>query len=304
MPRKQPSIEGFKGLSDQVFVRDGDEQVGVDGLAGPDIVAIYGWGDCLPQHVAKYADGFRAIFPRAKQVVVLSPIAKAMFTSREQRRGHMTPLVDYLFGSPDSTTKNAGVAQSGSKILMHAMSNTGAINFAATLDAYLERFKRAMPHTLLVMDSTPGGTNLTWANLKRWSRAMALGTAKWFPWPFVVTQSIWGFFLLLNTLFLWLRRRQHAGAWSRIAANQETFATKNARKLYIYSKEDDLIGYKDIVDHAADSEKLGYEVDTKEFHGSGHVGHMRMHPEEYWAAIQQSWARTNDSSIIHQPEAV
>ncbi|KAJ6784063.1 hypothetical protein PWT90_00350 [Aphanocladium album] len=298
MPRKPPSIQGFDSLSDQVFVRNAEAATASDYSASPDIVAIYGWGDCLPQHITKYADGYRALFPCAKQIVVLSPIAKAMFTSREQRRGHMTPVVDYLFGRADAA-QDAGVAQSSSKILIHAMSNTGAINFAATLDAYLDRFKRAMPHTFFVMDSTPGGTNLTWANLKRWSRAMALGTAKWFPWPFVATQSIWAFFLLLNTLYLWLRRRQHAGAWSRIAANREEFATKTARRLYMYSKDDDLIGYQDIVDHASDSEKLGYAVDTKEFRGSGHVGHMRMHPEEYWAAIQQSWARTNEKESEH-----
>ncbi|KAJ4149896.1 hypothetical protein LMH87_010670 [Akanthomyces muscarius] len=291
MPKKIPSIQGFDSLSDQVLVRNGEVEAVTNATTSPDIVAIYGWGDCLPQHVAKYADGYRALFPCAKQVVVLSPIAKAMFTSREQRRGHMTPVVNHLFGSPDAG-QGVGIAQSDSKILIHAMSNTGAINFAATLDAYSERFKGPMPHTLFIMDSTPGGTNLTWANLKRWSRAMALGTAKWFPWPFVATQSIWAFFLLLNTLYLWVRRQQHAGAWSRVASNQEAFATKDARRLYMYSKDDDLIGYKDIEGHASDSEKLGYAVDTKEFTGSGHVGHMRLHPEDYWAAIQQSWTRT------------
>ncbi|OAQ97800.1 hypothetical protein LLEC1_02556 [Akanthomyces lecanii] len=290
MTKKLPSIPGFHNLSDQVLVRDGEVGAAKDATTSPDVVAIYGWGDCLPQHVAKYADGFRALFPRAKQIVVLSPIAKAMFTSREQRRGHMTPVVNHLFGSSDAG-HGAGIAQRDSKILIHAMSSTGAINFAATLDAYSERSKRPMPHTLFIMDSTPGGTNLTWVNLKRWSRAMALGTAKWFPWPFVATQSVWALFLLLNTLYLWVRRQQHAGAWSRIASNQEAFATKHARRLYMYSKDDDLIGYKDIEEHASDSEKLGYAVDTKEFAGSGHVGHMRLHSEDYWAAIQQSWAR-------------
>ncbi|OAA36315.1 PaxU [Beauveria brongniartii RCEF 3172] len=303
MPRKSPSVQGFDSLSEQVFVRDGSTEVAAnaDAQTGPDVVVIYGWGDCLPQHVAKYADGYRAMFPRAKQVMVLSPIAKAMFTSREQRRGHMTPVVNHLFGSLDAG-RGAGAAQSNDTILIHAMSNTGAINAAATLDVYFERFQSAMPHSLFVMDSTPGDTDFTWENLKRWSRAMALGTAKWFPWPFVATQSIWALFLLLNTLHLWLRRRQHAGAWSRGATKQETFATKRARRLFMYSKDDDLIGWKDIVTYAHDSERLGYAVDTEEFHGSGHVGHMRMHPDQYWAAIQQSWARTKTTRLGSEKE--
>ena len=280
MPGKPPSIPGFTRLSDQVFVRDGDIERDA-GANDPDAVIIYGWGDGLPQHVAKYAVGYRALFPRAKQVVVLSPIAKAMFTDLKQRSALMQPVMDSVF--------SAG-ADSGS-VLVHAMSNTGAINFAATLNAYLQSRNRAMPHSLLVMDSTPGGTDLTWSNLKRWSRAMTLGTASWFPWPFAFTQSIWAFFLLLNSFYLWVVRRKHAGAWSLVASNDETYATKKARKLYVYSKEDDLIGYQDIEEHAAEARANGYAVDAKVFKGSGHVGHMRKFPEAYWATIRESWER-------------
>ncbi len=275
---------GFAALSDQVFVREADAQKEDAERGQPDVVVIYGWGDCLPQHVLKYAVGYRGLFPQAKQVVVLSPIAKAMFTSLKQRSSFMKPVVEATFPPGTDHTKDK-------KILIHAMSNTGAINFAATLNEYLHQYKKAMPHTLFVTDSTPGGTNLTWANLKRWSRAMALGTASWFPWPFVFTQSIWGLFLLFNQLYLWVRRRKHAGAWSRVAANDASYATKSAQRLYMYSKEDDLIGYEDIEEHAVEARAKGYAVSTKSFEGSGHVGHMRMHPEEYWATIGESWQR-------------
>lgn len=289
MPRKPPSIPGFTALSDQVFVRDGD-QTKEAGTSDPSVVIIYGWGDGLPQHVAKYAVGFREMFPCAKQVVVLSPIAKAMFTDLKQRSSYMVPVVDAVF-PPDAAAADAEKNKDSGTILIHAMSNTGAINYAATLNEYLQRYKKPMPHKLITLDSTPGGTDLTWSNLRRWSRAMALGTAKWFPWPFVLTQSIWGFFLLLNSLYLWLVRRGHAGAWSRVASNDHTYATKKARRLYMYSKEDDLIGYEDIEEHVAESKEKGYAADTKVFVGSGHVGHMRMHPEAYWTAIYDSWKR-------------
>lgn len=44
-----------------------------------------------------------------------------------------------------------------------------------------------LPHQLLIMDSTPGSSDLSWGNVTRWSRAMALGAAAWFPWSFAVT---------------------------------------------------------------------------------------------------------------------
>ncbi|OAA57292.1 hypothetical protein ISF_07213 [Cordyceps fumosorosea ARSEF 2679] len=298
--QETPSIAGFDSLSDQVFVRDGDHDAAAGTAAtDPDVVVIYGWGDGLPQHVAKYAQGYRALFPLAKQVVVLSPIPKAMFTSRAQRRGHMTPVVDQLFGG--ATTSSS--AQPPRSLLLHCMSNTGAINLAATLDAYRARFAAALPHALLVMDSTPGGTDLTWARLKQWSRAMAMGLARLLPWPLVATQAVCGLFLLLNLLWLRLRGQEHAGAWSRVAAKQEAFATKGARRLYMYSRDDDLIAYEDVEEHADESRALGYAVDTKEFYGSGHVGHMRQHPDEYWAAIHQSWMRAAAAAGVHTPVA-
>lgn len=286
MAENTSALPGFSALSKQIFVREGDETKPAQ-LHDPDVVVIYGWGDCLPQHLAKYAAGYRKLFPAAKQVLVLSPIAKAMFTTLEQRSSHMA-LVLSAIGSDSSNEKQQP------RTLIHAMSNTGAINFAATLNEHVRTFKEAMPHQLFIMDSTPGGTNLTWANLKRWSLAMTLGTFKWFPWPRLVTQWIWGFFLLANSFLLFLRRQKHAGAWSRVAANDEKFAVKSAQRLYMYSKEDALIGYKDIEEHAEEAKKLGYVTHTKVFKGSGHVEHMRMHTDEYWAAIEASWRKTTE----------
>lgn len=283
--KKGPAIPGFTALSDQVFVRnpEASDEPAPDGH--PDVVMVYGWGDGLPKHVAKYAEGFRVIYPRAKQILVLSPISKAMFNDLGQRSQLMMPVVKELFPEgPDAE----GVPKT---ILAHTMSNTGAVNYAATANAFKELYKAPFPHQLLSMDSTPGSTTLSWSNLVRWSRAMALGTAGFFPWPFSVTQSIWAFFLLINGTYEGLIGRESAGGWSRRAANDDAYEAKGARKLYMYSKEDDLIGWEDIEEHVAETRKLGWQADVEVFEGSGHVGHMRMHGEQYWKAITESWKR-------------
>lgn len=83
--------------------------------------------------------------------------------------------------------------------------------------------------------------------------------------------------------------RQTPGAWSVQAVNQKEFESTGARRLYLYSKEDDLILWEDIEQHAAETRQLGRGVDAEVFGGSGHVGHMRMHPEQYWGAVARSW---------------
>ncbi|KAI9163269.1 paxu protein [Paramyrothecium foliicola] len=288
MSEKAPVFPGFTALSDQVFVREADPQDGPAPADHPTAVVILGWGDGLPKHVAKYAEGFRALFPRARIVAVLSPISKAMFSDLGARSAAMVPVVETLFpGGPDRDTTNPRQGD----ILLLAMSNTGAINYAATLHAYRERYGAAMPHRLLVLDSTPGGTDMTVDNLKRWGRAMALGTAAWFPWPFVVTQTLWAGALVVNSWVGWALGRHHPGAQARQMCNDAGFEDVAARRLYVYSREDDLIGYGDIENHIAETKEQGWEVDVELFKGSNHVGHMRMFPQEYWAAIRASWLR-------------
>ncbi|KAG6002627.1 hypothetical protein E4U21_002933 [Claviceps maximensis] len=294
MSTKIPKFPGFTAHSDQIFSRRGE--VLPDGQAippqhehDPTTVLIYGWGDGLPKHVAKYVDGFRILFPYANQVVVLSPISKALFSDLRQRTDHMLPVLNLVFPSTQSLDSDDH-DHHHARILVHTMSNTGAVNFAATLNAYNQTYSRPMPHQLLILDSTPGSTHLSRDNLSRWSRAMALSTAAWFPWPFVLTQMAWGVFLLLHTLVDgYLMGRQSAGAWSIWAVNQGHLESIDARRLYLYGREDDLIPWEDIEQHLAETRRLGWEVDAEVFEGSGHVGHMRLHPEQYWGTVGRSW---------------
>jgi hypothetical protein len=287
MSSKSPPFPGFTSLSDQVFTRPGeaveDDSQKKRQQSDPTIVLLYGWGDGLPKHVAKYADGFRQLFPHATQVVVLSPISRAMFSDLQQRSDHMVPVIKAL------TKKSTDLA--AERILVHIMSNTGAVNYAATLNSYQEVFGKPMPHQMLSLDSTPGSTDLTMSNISRWSRAMALGTAGFFPWPFAMTQSIWAMFLCVNSFYAWTIGRESAGAWSIKAVNNAQYELPEASRLYMYSKEDDLIGWEDIELHVAESRQLGIKSDTEVFSGSGHVGHMRKFPKQYWSAIQRAWQK-------------
>lgn len=79
--------------------------------------------------------------------------------------------------------------------------------------------------------------------------------------------------------------------------NDTKYEVASARRLYLYSKEDELIHWGDIEGQAAVARTAGYEVDTTVFTGSGHVSHMRADPEKYWAAIQFAWKKSlGDSS--------
>ncbi|KAF4124784.1 Eukaryotic protein of unknown function (DUF829) [Geosmithia morbida] len=287
---RQPQVPGFAPVTDQIFVRGaGPATESPDGEGAedsqPDVLVLYGWGDGIPKHVAKYADGYAALFPRARQILVLSPISKAMFSEHDARALTMIPVVRALF--PDGPRAESAPRS----VAVHIMSNTGAINYASTLRAYTDMYGQPMPHDLLVLDSTPGSPRMTWFNLLRWSRAMALGLSAVVPLPFVVIQSISGVFLFVSGTVANIRGTQSSGSWASEATRDPELVTPSTRKLYLYSKEDDLISWTDIEENIAENKAAGWQTDACVFEGTGHVGHMRKHTRQYWHAIRQSWER-------------
>ncbi|KAF4967421.1 hypothetical protein FSARC_5034 [Fusarium sarcochroum] len=276
---------GFTALSDRIFIRKGEESADAKPTAGhPRVIIIYGWGDALPKHILKFADGYRQLYPQAKQIAVLAPISKGFLDHVSKRSEEMHPVIHEAFpeGTPDA---------SHNSVLCHVMSNSGCGNYAATLNAYKDLYNRPFPHQLTVWDSGPGDPTFTWENLKCWSNAMAIGTASWFPWPFFVTRCIWGLFLSAIHFHDYVAGREPTPIFSKRVCFDDSFQTKQSLRLFLYGKEDVMIPWQQIEQNVADMRECGFESDAVVFKGSGHVGHMRNDPEKYWASIGEAWAK-------------
>ncbi|KAI0023832.1 DUF829-domain-containing protein [Xylariomycetidae sp. FL0641] len=289
---KADRFPGYTPITDRIFLRneprsgsssDTASGGGGGGVEQPTTIIIYGWGDGQPRHVAKYADGYHGLFPRARICVVLSSTLAVASHTLARRTRDMLPVVDTLFPS-------AAEARRRERVVVHVMSNTGGIFAAATLNAYRQRHGAGsqLPHHLCVSDSTPGSTAFS-ANVWRWARAMALGTAKWFPWPFAVTRSVYWAFLWAMHLLAMLLRIEPSGPYSVGVFLDHEMATTRAPRIYMYSKADDLIGWEDVEANAAVAKSKGYKIILERFEDSPHVGHMRLHPEQYWGAIARAW---------------
>ncbi len=127
-------------------------------------------------------------------------------------------------------------------------------------------------------------------NAKPWSRGLALGISHYFPWPFVVTQALALGFLAVVFSASWLVGNKNAAEYSVAAVNNPSICDKGAKRLYLYSKEDDIIAWDAIEAHAAEAKQVGYDANLEMFQGSPHVGHMRVHRDQYWSAISQAWS--------------
>ncbi|PNP73791.1 hypothetical protein FNYG_12981 [Fusarium nygamai] len=279
-PRRS-TIPGFIAISDRVSVCPGETETGTDpNPEHPRTVVIYGWGDAHPKNISKFANGYRQLYPHAKQVAVLSPIYKGFTDHVTQRTEAMLPVIHEVFPND---------ASDGS-VLFHTMSNSGTINYSATLNAYKETYNRPMPHTLTVYDSTPGTPHLTWDNLKRFSHAMALGLAAKLHLPFIIAQVLCAWFFVLIHVFDYLAGRESAPKFSHRIFTDEKWESKKSTRLFLYGKGDFLIPWQHIEGYMAVSREAGYPSEGLVFE-SGHVEHMKKDPERYWGVIQESWGR-------------
>lgn len=280
--KPHPAFADYDLVNSQIYVRPSDSPSTVPATS-PTIIILYCWGDSNPKHVAKYTDGYRKLYPLTRLVVVFGPILRAITQTLPQRARTMAPVVDAVFGGSEDPAAHAK-----ERVMVVCMSNTGGINFASTLHVYRSRFGVPMPYRLLVCDSCPGNTEF-FRNIAPWSRAMALGTANFFPWPFVFTQALAVLFLAGVHGLGWVTGNQSAAEFSVNAVNDPDISVKLAGKLYLYSSGDDIISYKDIEEHAADARSRGYDVACVTFDDTPHVGHMKVYPEKYWGAIDSRW---------------
>ncbi|KAI1074003.1 DUF829-domain-containing protein [Whalleya microplaca] len=284
MGPKASAFPGFIPITNRIFIRNEDSssiRTTESSVDEPTTIIIFGWGDGQPKNVGKYADGYHKLFPSARILVVISTTLGALNDTLERRTKAMLPIIDIVFPTPGDGTE---------KVILHVMSNTGGIYAAATLCAYQQRHgaDKALPHHLCVSDSTPGSVVFS-TEVGRWSRAMALGTAKWFPWPFTVTHKMWWVLMYLAYFLEKAVGREASGVQSLRVFQDHATATSRAPRIYMYSKMDDLIWWEDIEAQAAVAKDKGYMTTLEMFEDSPHVGHMRMHPEQYWGAIEKWW---------------
>ncbi|KAI2641054.1 hypothetical protein GGS21DRAFT_355228 [Xylaria nigripes] len=293
MAVKAPVFPGYSPISNRIFIRNektDSESTGRNVKAtDPTTILVYGWGDAHPKHVSKYSEGYHALFPSARIVVITNPIISATTQTLRWRTHDMMPIIDTIFPTKDDGSE---------RVIMHIMSNTGGIYAAATLNAYRERHGQdaALPHHLCVSDSTPGGLNFM-SEVGRWGRAMAMGVPKWFPLPFKFTQALCCIFMILVNYTAVAMGIEPSGQHSVRIFNEHAFATPRALRLFCYSKEDDLIYWKHLEEQAAFARSNGYTTVLEEFKGSPHVGHMRMHPEQYWGTIMRCWEQAHEMDV-------
>lgn len=82
---------------------------------------------------------------------------------------------------------------------------------------------------------------------------------------------------------------------TRKVLNDREVVDGRVRRLYVYSKGDELVDWRDVEDHAVEAKGRGWSVEKERFGmESGHVGHMIVDRQRYWGAVRRAWERQGE----------
>lgn len=173
------------------------------------------------------------------------------------------------------------LAQPDSLVYGVAYSNGGLQSLIQLALAYRTKTGQALQLKSNVLDSAPGSPEITVAH-----RAMMLSfnlpSLAYYP----ASILLW-LYLALTWIYMLV-----SGAMNPIDAVRDrindTTLFKPGKRVYIYSKEDQMVPWTWVEANASLAGRRGWAVEKEMFKGSKHVAHAMLDKERYWDIIKRA----------------
>ncbi|GAA5904719.1 uncharacterized protein JCM6883_003884 [Sporobolomyces salmoneus] len=275
----------------------------------PSLVIAFGWMDAQLKHVEKYLTTYRKLFPNSP-ILLLQSSQKGFYSTQNmiETKKAFAPAIEII---RQNQQRHLDEQEKKSGMLVHVFSNGGCMSLKwlnqelgggggggskTTISQNEEKTPLLSSSTsttstapaplegtrAVIFDSCPGKSSLL-VTMRAFSAPIR---SKYLRIPAM------GFLAILHGLIsLYNLILRKPPILNRLYSylNLPTSLPRVPR-LYLYSKLDELIPYKDVEAHADEAEtKLGVKVRKERFEKTSHVGHVRGDPERYWSAIEEVW---------------
>jgi hypothetical protein len=229
------------------------------------------WGDANLRHIEKYINLYTELYPAATIIIVKSGMADFFYRTQQTLRRLLEPVVKMLRESGEDS------------LLVHIMSNGGSKQWCEINKLYSEATGRTLSNAVTILDSAPGRSRFkqTFATLSRSLPRAFL--------PRMTLGFVFGVFLCIMHVGKYVLPWPDLLEVIRSRMNDPAGIVKGVRRCYIYSEQDDIIGWQDVEDHAREAEQKGWAVELVKFQGSTHVGHFKHNPARYRETIEKTW---------------
>lgn len=242
--------------------------------SAPKLILLFGWLGARLRHIQKYADGYHKLYPTSPIIIVRSFHPDMHPFSRFGREFQALVVLLQLH--------NIDITRPDNGVLMQAFSNGGCWSISALIHQYSKAATCILQPRAMIFDSCPGRARFS-VFIKAFISAGNLGLLGKLFWTPIVTTLYFAY-----KAYCRIRGRDPFGERRR----QMLHHVRGQNRVYIFSKEDQLINYEDVLSHAdlVRNYKVGQEeVHTEEFHGSDHVAHLRLDERRYWNIVQKAW---------------
>ncbi|TRM67077.1 hypothetical protein BD626DRAFT_484692 [Schizophyllum amplum] len=247
----------------------------------PDLIIVCGWMGAKLPHLHKYSNVYRSWYPNATILLIQSePVF--FFTPRSLCERALIPAAEAIeaFTAKDPNGRP--------RILAHSFSNGGSSQLC-TLGALLRARKRApsAAAAALIVDSAPATGDLSSA-IRAFAGLIRNPAARW------AMSALVGVFWFVNMYLLSaLCGVRPLGEHLKARLLQPDvlpWMSGETERLYVYSRTDELVGWKEVEGHVRKVREAGLRVREMVLDESPHVAHARTDPERYWGAAKALWA--------------
>lgn len=282
-------LEGFNAIGENIHLYEPPAQTSPD-QASPSLVILCTWvGGATPRRINKYLGQYREIFPTSSLLLITTSVRDAAFRPLSWIRANLKPARDAINRIVGHDIGESPVESSNNQrgILLHLFSHGGG-NIASQLALSMKRGPDRgavffFNLRTIILDCCPGDDTFarmyaaTRVSVPQTPVAQFLGKTVMYPALAVVN----GF--------------QHAGLARAVkdlrdVMNEPSTFGSMPRRLYIYSKEDVMVGWEDVQSHLEDAQNRGYDVGQVLFERGPHCGLVMEDPHRYWDAVKKFWA--------------
>jgi len=245
------------------------------------MILLFTWVGAEAKHIAKYTSTYIKLFPSASIILIRTNIVDIFFLPSTTIKRRYEPALAKVLSLNQASKMN----HSEPRVLAQAFSNGGAFAFLHFARLYYSLAGSVPPVNALILDSGPAIGDKT--------RSIAAIMA-FIPRSPVVRYTV---LFLVNVLFQLLLvtdtvlRRKTVVQRTYMELNEEGLLPNGVPRLYLYSRADKVIDWKEVEAHARNAEENGASGKTElvKFEKSEHVAHVREDAEKYWDAVRVCW---------------
>ncbi|GLA62881.1 hypothetical protein AtubIFM55763_004995 [Aspergillus tubingensis] len=273
-----PFITDFRSIGQNIYYYEPDlidTPIPENANIHPSLIILCTWyGGATPRRVAKYTSGYRQRYPRTSILLINTSFRDYVARSLHSIDGNLTPAKNTITKTLQSTPD--------ARILLHVFSNGGCntvTQLARAMKSEPVNFKSALK--LIIFDCCPGDSSFDRLYA---AGAVALPTAQ--PGRAIGTAVLYSTAKVGYALQS-IKAMRSIDDYRADLNDAEIFG--EARRLYLYSRIDEMIPWKDVEGHMIEASRRGYRVTGVSFEDGKHCGLVMGDERRYWDAVERAW---------------